>query len=45
MRDSESDEDEPDDDHDLDVTAHLDCVEDGSGCTEIWEYLSERREE
>ncbi|WP_167551942.1 hypothetical protein [Halorubrum tropicale] len=29
---------EPDD-------GHLDDVEDGAGCTEIWERLSERREE
>lgn len=29
---------EPDDDH-------LDDVEDGAGCTEIWERLSERRGE
>lgn len=25
--------------------AHLADVEDGAGCTEIWEHLSERREE
>ncbi len=25
--------------------AHLRNLEDGSGCTEIWEHLSERREE
>lgn len=31
--------DERDDD------AHLRDLEDGSGCTEIWEHLSERREE
>jgi hypothetical protein len=24
--------------------SHLDDVEDGAGCTEIWERLSERRE-
>jgi hypothetical protein len=24
--------------------AHLADIEDGSGCTEIWEHLSERRE-
>lgn len=24
---------------------HLDGVETGAGCTEIWEYLSEHREE
>lgn len=28
---------EPDDDH-------LDDVDDGAGCTEIWEHLSERRD-
>lgn len=27
-----------------DETAHLNDVPDGSGCTEIWEHLSERRE-
>ncbi len=26
-------------------TAHLDDVEAGAGCTEIWEHLSERREQ
>ncbi|SFR45691.1 MULTISPECIES: hypothetical protein [Halorubrum] len=26
-------------------SSHLDDVEDGAGCTEIWERLSERREE
>ncbi|QKG91452.1 hypothetical protein HPS36_00810 [Halorubrum salinarum] len=31
--------DEPDD------AGHLDDVPDGAGCTEIWERLSERREE
>lgn len=29
---------------DLDADDHLDDVEAGAGCTEIWEYLSERRE-
>ena len=28
-----------------DGSSHLDGVEDGAGCTEIWERLSERREE
>ncbi|WP_313692515.1 hypothetical protein [Halorarum halobium] len=32
---------ESDDDAD---DAHLQDVEDGAGCTEIWETLSERRE-
>ncbi len=26
-----------------DDTEHLDDLEDGAGCTEIWEKLSERR--
>jgi len=25
--------------------SHLSDVEDGAGCTEIWEHLSERRED
>ncbi|MGM0448572.1 MAG: hypothetical protein ACQERM_10035 [Methanobacteriota archaeon] len=33
------------DDEREDDAAHLDGVEDGAGCTEIWERLSERREE
>ena len=28
-----------------DEGSHLDDIEDGAGCTEIWERLSERREE
>ncbi|WP_191967107.1 MULTISPECIES: hypothetical protein [Haloferax] len=28
-----------------DVTSHLDDLEDGAGCTEIWSHLSESREE
>ena len=35
----EGDEDEAVD------TSHLDDVEDGCGCTEIWEHLSESRDE
>jgi len=27
------------------TTDHLDDVEDGCGCTEIWEHLSERRQQ
>lgn len=34
---------EMDDDDGVD-RAHLDDVADGSGCTEIWEQLSEQRE-
>lgn len=25
--------------------SHLDDLEDGAGCTEIWEHLSDRRED
>ena len=32
------------DDESFDDTSHLEEVPDGSGCTEIWEHLSERRE-
>ncbi|SDN01654.1 hypothetical protein SAMN04487949_3177 [Halogranum gelatinilyticum] len=35
-----TDTDDADDRHD----DHLRDLEDGSGCTEIWEHLSERRE-
>ncbi|MES3518494.1 MAG: hypothetical protein PPP58_12615 [Natronomonas sp.] len=35
---SESQEEEID-------TSHLDDVEDGCGCTEIWEHLSDGRDE
>lgn len=30
-------------DRDDEEVKHLDDVEDGSGCTELWEHLSERR--
>lgn len=33
--------DSPDDEEE--ATEHLDNLEDGCGCTEVWEYLSERR--
>ncbi|WP_169051813.1 hypothetical protein [Halorhabdus amylolytica] len=33
----ETDDERPDD--------HLDSVEDGCGCAEVWEHLSEEREE
>lgn len=41
MSDATTELDEPEERHD----AHLADLEDGSGCTEIWEHLSERREE
>jgi len=28
-----------------DIRAHFEDLEDGCGCTELWEYLSERRGE
>jgi hypothetical protein len=35
--------DRPDNEHD-DAPMHLDGVEDGCGCAEVWEHLSEQRE-
>jgi len=35
---------EPESDTDAD-RAHLDGIEDGCGCAEVWEHLSERRGE
>ncbi|MFB6139263.1 MAG: hypothetical protein ABEJ26_02365 [Halosimplex sp.] len=35
---------EPDDEPEVD-TSHLDDVEDGCGCAEVWEHLSEGRDE
>lgn len=32
-----------DEDGEDDEFAHLDSLEDGAGCTEIWEHLSETR--
>ncbi|MBX0295674.1 hypothetical protein [Haloarcula nitratireducens] len=36
--------DETDAEADEPTTDHLDDVEDGCGCTEIWEHMSETRE-
>ncbi len=36
---------EGDDERPSDDTEHLDAVEDGAGCTEIWETLSEQRDD
>jgi hypothetical protein len=33
-----------DDEREEPATDHLDDVEDGCGCTEIWEHMSEERE-
>ncbi|WP_411967434.1 hypothetical protein [Haloferax sp. YSSS75] len=43
--DSESKTETDADESPADVTAHLDDLEDGAGCTEIWSHLSESREE
>ncbi|ELZ50974.1 hypothetical protein C465_04876 [Halorubrum distributum JCM 9100] len=43
--DEESDGESGDGDVSDGDTNHLDDVADGAGCTEIWERLSERREE
>ncbi|OYR38881.1 hypothetical protein DJ82_10585 [Halorubrum sp. Ib24] len=37
-------ETEPEQTQEGDGTEHLDDIDDGVGCTEIWEHLSERRE-
>ncbi|WP_259371275.1 MULTISPECIES: hypothetical protein [Halostella] len=34
---------EPDEEEEEQVDDHLADVEEGAGCTEIWEHLSERR--
>lgn len=39
---SRSDEESETEDVD---TSHLDNVEDGCGCTEIWEHMSDERDE
>lgn len=38
-------DDSPDDDDAERDRGHLSGLEDGSGCTEIWEHLSEQRED
>jgi hypothetical protein len=40
----EADGAETDDETDVD-TSHLDGVEDGCGCAEVWEHLSDERDE
>jgi len=41
VEERESDAEEPED---VD-TSHLDDVEDGCGCAEVWEHLSEERDD
>ncbi len=36
---------EPSEDDDERDDSHLDNIEEGAGCTEIWEHLAEQREE
>lgn len=35
----------PEEDEDARDDAHLDDIEVGAGCTEIWEHLADQREE
>jgi|GEM_PF-1006309 len=42
---SETEQESRDDRYDDVDTSHLDGVEDGCGCTEIWEHTSEREAE
>ncbi len=35
---------EPETTPERDNTGHVDDIEDGAGCTEIWEHLSENRQ-
>ncbi|WP_191965415.1 MULTISPECIES: hypothetical protein [Haloferax] len=41
----EPEQERSDEDDEVDPTAHLDDLEDGAGCTEIWSHLSESRDE
>jgi len=42
---TESDETKSTDDSSAEEYSHLDDLADGAGCTEIWEHLSDSREE
>lgn len=44
MTNAQQQHDETDAEIDESTTDHLDDVEDGCGCTEIWEHMSEERE-
>ena len=44
MTNAQQTHDEADAEVDEPTTDHLDDVEDGCGCTEIWEHMSEERE-
>jgi hypothetical protein len=41
----EPDAADPEPDPDEVDTSHLDGIEDGCGCAEVWEHLSEERED
>jgi len=43
MTDNRQQTSESGDEYDVD-TSHLDGVEDGCGCAEVWEHLSDQRE-
>jgi hypothetical protein len=43
--DTPTDAESTSEDTDSDEFAHLDSLSDGAGCTEIWEHLSESRDE
>jgi hypothetical protein len=43
--DPDTDEEEAADEPDAEEYGHLDDLADGAGCTEIWEHLSDSREE
>ncbi|ELZ79773.1 hypothetical protein C455_07365 [Haloferax larsenii JCM 13917] len=43
--DAEAEQERHDEDEDIDPAAHLEDLEDGAGCTEIWSHLSESRDE
>lgn len=44
QQESRETDDSPDEEAERD-DAHLDGIEVGAGCTEIWEHLAEQREE
>jgi len=44
MTNAQQTSDDADAEADEPSTDHLDNVEDGCGCTEIWEHMSEERE-
>lgn len=43
MTNNESTQEETESDREDTVNEHLESIPDGSGCTEIWEHLSQQR--